>query len=252
MANLHIMSSGIKEISLPDFETNEPIKISLEPEKNPVQNAQNLYKRHQKLKRARQAVEPLLNQVETEINYLEQVEASLYPLENYANFSDLETLQEIRDELIEQGYLTDNNYNRSSQNRPNKLENLNCYRYFSPSGFQILIGRNNIQNDLLTFRIANDYDLWFHTQEIPGSHSLLRLTPGAVPDQSDLQFTADLTAYYSRARQSEQAPVVYTELKHVYKPKGAKPGMVVYKHETVIWGKPLTINHTLIDQKKDS
>ena len=78
----------------------------------------------------------------------------------------------------------------------------------------------------------------FHTQEIPGSHVLLRLDPGAVPDKADLQFTADLAAYYSRARQSEQAPVIYTEPKLVYKPKGAKPGIAIYKQETVIWGNP--------------
>ena len=100
------------------------------------------------------------------------------------------------------------------------------------------IGRNNSQNDRLTFRTASDYDLWFHTQEIPGSHVLLRLEPGSVPDDRDLQYAADLAAYYSRARQSEQVPVVYTKPKYVYKPKGAKPGMAIYKQESVLWGRP--------------
>ncbi|MEM7591326.1 MAG: NFACT RNA binding domain-containing protein, partial [Cyanobacteria bacterium P01_A01_bin.83] len=112
------------------------------------------------------------------------------------------------------------------------------YRYTAPSGCEIWIGRNNRQNDILSFRTAVEYDLWFHTQEIPGSHVLLRLEPGAVPTEEDLQFTADLTAYYSQARESEQVPVIYTEPKHVFKPKGAKPGMVIYKEETVIWGRP--------------
>ncbi|MDY7021151.1 MAG: NFACT RNA binding domain-containing protein, partial [Cyanobacteriota bacterium] len=107
-----------------------------------------------------------------------------------------------------------------------------------PSGFELFVGRNNRQNDRLTSKIAGDYDLWFHTQEIPGSHVLLRLNAGEVPDEEDLQFVANLTAYYSRARQSEQVPVVYTKPKYVYKPKGAKPGMVIYKQETVIWGSP--------------
>ena len=101
-----------------------------------------------------------------------------------------------------------------------------------------MVGRNNRQNDLLTFRVAGDYDLWFHTQEIPGSHVLLRLDAGTTPDEVDLQFVADLSAFYSRARQSEVFPVIYTKPKFVYKPKGAKPGMVVYKQEQILWGKP--------------
>jgi predicted ribosome quality control (RQC) complex YloA/Tae2 family protein len=91
---------------------------------------------------------------------------------------------------------------------------------------------------LLSFKVAGNYDLWFHTQEIPGSHVLLRLDAGVTAEPQDLQRAANLAAYYSRARQSTQVPVVWTEPKNVYKPKGAKPGMVVYKHENVIWGDP--------------
>ncbi|NJM99439.1 MAG: DUF814 domain-containing protein [Phormidesmis sp. RL_2_1] len=107
-----------------------------------------------------------------------------------------------------------------------------------PQGAEVLIGRNNSQNEQLTFKQASDYDLWLHAQEIPGSHVLLRLSAGEVPTDDTLQLAASLAAYYSRARQSEQVPVVYTEPKNVYKPKGALPGMVVYKHERVLWGKP--------------
>jgi predicted ribosome quality control (RQC) complex YloA/Tae2 family protein len=234
MAYLHEWQPGMTEIHLPDFATNQPVKISLEPEKNAVQNAQALYKRHQKLKRSRAAIEPLLNDVQAEIDYLEQVEVSITQLDQYHTPADLASLIEIRDELIQQGYLDDPEQryrNTSSSETP-------YWRYQSPGGFEVLIGRNNRQNDQLTFRLAGDYDLWFHTQEIPGSHVLLRLDPGAVAEAADLQFTADLAAYYSRARQSDQAPVVYTEPKHVYKPKGAKPGMAIYKQETVIWGEP--------------
>ena len=114
----------------------------------------------------------------------------------------------------------------------------NFHKFHTPSGFEVLIGRNNQQNDRLTFRLANDYDLWFHAQEIPGAHVLLRLEPGAVAEERDLQFTADLAAYYSRSRQSDRVPVVYTQPKHVYKPKGAKPGIAIYKQERILWGKP--------------
>ncbi|MEG4625246.1 NFACT RNA binding domain-containing protein [Microcoleus sp. w1-18aA5] len=233
MASLQHWEPGMKSISLPDFETEKPVVISLNPEKNAVQNAQALYKKHQKLKRARIAVEPLLAAVQEEIDYLEQVEVALSVLETYRNTQDLQTLAEIREELIQQKYLDVPDYRSTDKNAA-----IEFHRYQSPSGFELLIGRNNRQNDQLTFRTANDYDLWFHTLEIPGSHALLRLEPGTVAEETDLQFAADMTAYYSRARHSEQVPVVYTEPKYVYKPKGAKPGMVVYKQERIVWGRP--------------
>lgn len=233
MANLQHWEPGMKSISLPDFETEKPVIIALNPEKNAVQNAQALYKKHQKLKRARIAVEPLLAAVQEEIDYLEQVEVALSVLETYRNTQDLQTLAEIREELIQQKYLDVPDYRSTDKNAA-----IEFHRYQTPSGFELLIGRNNRQNDQLTFRTANDYDLWFHTLEIPGSHALLRLKPGTVAEETDLQFAADMTAYYSRARHSEQVPVVYTEPKYVYKPKGAKPGMVVYKQERIVWGRP--------------
>jgi predicted ribosome quality control (RQC) complex YloA/Tae2 family protein len=233
MAHLQDWQPGMKSIALLDFDTDQPVTIPLNPEKNAVQNAQLLYKRHQKLKRARHAVEPLLQEVQGEVQYLEQVEASLTQLDAYKSSDDLQTLQEIREELIQQKYLD------SPDQRNREVTDVSVpYRYRTPSGFELLIGRNNRQNDQLTFRTAGDYDLWFHTQEIAGSHVLLRLEPGTVPDEADLQFAADLAAHYSRGRQSDQVPVVYTKPKHVYKPKGAKPGMTVYKHERVLWGHP--------------
>jgi predicted ribosome quality control (RQC) complex YloA/Tae2 family protein len=233
MAFLHEYQAGMTLIILNDFITEEPIKIKLNPEKNAVQNAQALYKTHQKLKRARGAVEPLLAEVIAEINYLQQVQTALNQIENYQTPADLETLEEIHEELIEQKYLNSNSQRNRQTNDESKP-----YRYSTPSGFELWIGRNNRQNDILTFRTANDYDLWFHTQEIAGSHVLLRLEPGKVAEQTDLQFAADLAAYYSQARQSDRVPVVYTKPKYVYKPKGAKPGMAIYKQERIIWGSP--------------
>lgn len=233
MAHLHEWQPGMQKITLSDFETDKAVIIPLEPEKNAIQNAQALYRRHQKLKRARGAVEPLLAEVKGEIEYLEQVEASLTQLEVYRASEDLQTLEEIREELIQQKYL-----DAPEQRSRIETDTFTPYRYQSPSGFELLIGRNNQQNDRLTFRMAGDYDLWFHTQEIAGSHVLLRLQPGAVPDEADLQVAADLASYYSRSRQSDLVPVVYTEPKHVYKPKGAKPGMAIYKHERILWGSP--------------
>jgi predicted ribosome quality control (RQC) complex YloA/Tae2 family protein len=233
MANLHKWQLGMKEIILPDFVTGEDVKLILNPEKNAVQNAQFFYKQHQKFKRAKTAVEPLLEEVTEEINYLQQVENSVNQIQDYSNEEDLQTLREIKEELSQQNYIKE-----QLKPQQSKKDNFTPYIYFSPSGFEVWIGRNNKQNDYLTCRIAGDYDLWFHSQEIAGSHVLLRLKPGRVPEELDLQFTADLAAYYSRARQDEQVPVIYTQPKSVYKPKGAKPGMVIYKKETVLWGKP--------------
>lgn len=235
MAQLHLWQPGMKAITLEDFETGKPIQIKLNPEKNAAQNAQAIYKISQKLKRAKEAVIPLLREVEAESDYLAQVQTALSQLQNERTTTeDLEALAEIKEELIQQNYLA---AERQGNNRQSDRDS-QPYRYTTPSGVEVWVGRNNRQNDILTFRTAVEYDLWFHTQEIPGSHVLLRLNPGAVASEADLQFTADLTAYYSQARESEQVPVTYTKPKYVYKPKGAKPGMVIYKHETVIWGRP--------------
>jgi predicted ribosome quality control (RQC) complex YloA/Tae2 family protein len=243
MAHAHLWEPGMKSITLNDFETGKPVKITLNPEKNGIQNAQFLYKKHQKLKRAKVAVEPLLKEVQEEINYLEQVEDSLQQLDTYNSLQDLQTLEEIREELRQQNYLSS-----PSQQSANMGDESQPYQHKTPSGFELWIGRNNRQNDRLTFRTAGDYDLWFHTQESAGSHVLLRLEPGAKPDEADLNCAANWAAYYSRARQSEQVPVVYTEPKYVYKPKGAKPGMVIYKREKVLWGKPHKIQAYLKNQ----
>lgn len=235
MAHLHEWQVGMKTLTLTDFESGEPRTLALNPEKNAVQNAQAWYKRHQKLKRSRAQVQPLLEEVLSEVAYLEQVEASIQQLEQFEDAADLLTLHDIRDELILQNYFPKLEYRKDA---PPEIP---FYQYQSPSGWELLIGRNNRQNDLLTFRTAATYDLWFHTQEIPGSHVLLRLEAGSVAEPEDMQFAANMAAYYSRARQSHQVPVVYTESKNVYKPKGAKPGMVIYKHEQVIWGQPQSV-----------
>lgn len=237
MAYLHEWQPGMSSIQLQDFESGEPTTLELNPEKNAVQNAQAFYKRHQKLKRTRDAVMPLLEAVETELQYLEQVEAALSQTAEYSHVDDLTALEEIRDELVQQGYLEDP-YQRQGKQKGRADSLPNFYKLQAPSGTEIWVGRNNNQNEALSFKAANDYDLWLHTQEIPGSHVLLRLEPGAQASDEDLAFAANIAAWFSRARQSEQVPVVYTKPKHVYKPKGARPGMVIYKNEQVLWGQP--------------
>ena len=265
MANLHQWQIGMSEIELADFETGAPVKLPLNPEKNAVQNAQAFYKQHQKLKRARLAVMPLLADVDAEIHYLEQVEDSLLQVTAYEAEADLRSLEETRTELIREGYLRDTSGKLAAQlgkqalgkyllgkasgkstsskaskrsNRDQADSQTGFRRYILPQGLSLLIGRNNNQNEQLTFKQASDYDLWLHAQEIPGSHVLLRLDAGEVPTDETLELAASCAAFYSRARQSEQVPVVMTEPKNVYKPKGALPGMVIYKREQVLWGQP--------------
>ena len=236
MAHLHLWRPGLSLMELPDFFSGQMVKIPLDPEKNAVLNAQAYYRKHRKQKRAQEAVRPLLEAVAQEIRYLEQVEATLQHLGTYRDPQDLAALREVETELIQQGYLE--SPSRAEGSRRASSASFNPYRFTSPSGFSIWVGRNNWQNDRLTFRVAQDQDWWFHAQEIPGSHVLLRLPPGAVAESEDLQAAADLAAYFSRGRFSDQVPVVYTRPKCVFKPKGSPPGMVVYQQEQVLWGRP--------------
>ncbi len=253
MAHLHLWEIGMKEISLTDFHSESLITIALDPTLNAAQNAQAFYKKHQKQKRAALAIAPLLEAVQQEIAYLEQVSTAVSLLE----ISELSALQEIRAELAQQNYLKvtaeyaprlKSQAKGAKQNKQKVKgkpdETPDCHRFTTPNGFEIWVGRNNYQNDLISFRVAGEYDLWLHAQEISGSHVLLRLPAGAIAEDQDLQTAADYAAYYSRARQSDQVPVVCTQPRYVFKPKGAKPGMVVYTHEKIIWGQPTKLRNT--------
>jgi predicted ribosome quality control (RQC) complex YloA/Tae2 family protein len=234
MAYSHQWQPGTIQLTVTDFETGQPVAIAIDPDKTAIQQAQRLYKQHQKLKRARAAVAPLLAAVQGELAYLEQVEAALSQIPQYEEPADLEALIDMRNELVQQGYLTIPDYRPGDR----KLSDEGFRHLHTPDGLLVLVGRNNRQNDLLISTVATDYDLWFHTQEIPGSHVLLRLGAGEKPSDRDLDYVADVAAYFSRARQADQVPVVYTQPRYVYKPKGARPGMVIYKQETVLWGQP--------------
>ncbi|MGK7912384.1 MAG: NFACT family protein [Synechococcus sp.] len=246
MAHMHHWEVGMTHIQLPDFETGQPVEITLDPEKNAIANAQMYYKRHQKQKRAKDAVTPLMNEVMAELHYLEQVLGAIEQLEDYQAPTDLQALLEIERELISGGYLLD-------PDRPAVSVDIESapQQFTTPSGFEIWVGRNNRQNDILTFKLAQTNDWWFHAQEIPGSHVLLRLPPGAVAEDEDMQMAADLAAHFSRARFSEQVPTIYTRPKHVFRLKGAeaKPGMVTYLHQKVWWAQPQRVEEAISSTK---
>lgn len=234
MAHSHLWQPGLEALTVTDFETNTPITIPLAPEKNAIQMAQDLYRQHQKLKRAQQHLSSLLKATQAELAYLDQVQATIDAAHT------LELLEEIQAELIEQGYLKPPSYYRPPQTPSPYL------RYTTPSGYTVFVGRNNRQNDDLTLRVASPYDWWFHTQEIPGSHVILRLEAGDLPSEQDIQAAANIAAYHSQARQSAQVPVVYTLCKNVQKPKGASPGMVIYDQATVVWGVPQQVKEMAV------
>jgi predicted ribosome quality control (RQC) complex YloA/Tae2 family protein len=238
--------AGMTEIVLPDFVSQQPVKISLDPQLNVFENAQALYKKYQKQKRASTAIAPFLTEVTTEITYLETVLHNLQQIDRH-DPANLPILQEIAWELQEE--LDTLGKPPKTARAKSSLEQINCYRFTAPSKFLVLVGRNNWQNDQLTFQVASDYDLWFHAQEMAGSHVLLRLNAGDVPKDADLQFCADLAAWFSKGKLSDRLPVVYTRKKYIHKPKGAKLGMVIYTHETVIWGNPSRIKELLPEKQ---
>lgn len=230
MAHLHEGRPGLQSITLADFETGEPVAVALNPARDLVSNAQDYYRRHRKAKRAAQTLIPLLEKAREEVVYLEQVAAVV---ELLADTADSEALIEVEEELIEQGFLSS-----PGKATPPRQKEVPFYQFVLPGERLVLVGRNNRQNERLTFEVAGADDLWFHAQEIPGAHVVLRLGSGQSADPSDLQWAANVAAYYSKARGSTQVPVIYTERRHVRKLRGGRPGLVTFQRERVTWGRP--------------
>jgi len=211
-------------VQLTDFYSGEPVDIELQPHLNAIQNAQKYFKSYSKARVARDHLQTFLAQTITEISYLESVQVALERAET------VDEAEEVIDELIEQGYMKENR-----KKKRQRVQAEPSFRQFTSSeGLTILVGRNNRQNDLLTLRKAAAEDLWLHTKEIPGTHVILRLNSGDgdinhVPDQS-LTEAALLAAHYSKARESGKVAVDYTFKSQVKKPRGARPGMVIYEN----------------------
>lgn len=219
-ANLHQIPKGLHEIELEDFysEVLETIKIPLDSKISPAINAQRYYKKYQKLKNASNLLIKQIRESKQEIEYLENV------LYNIDTSSEIYEIDEIKDELIQEGYIK-----RNSKKKTQKKKLSNPRHFVSSDGFHIFVGRNNRQNDVLTMKTAHKDDLWFHVQKKPGSHVIIKTEGKEVPD-STLEEAAVLAAYFSKAQNSNNVLVDYTEKKHVKKTKGAKLGMVIYEN----------------------
>ena len=228
-ANLYRIKYGDKSVMVQNYysESGEMIEIPLKADISPSQNAQRFYKRYNKAKTTEKFASEQLEIAENEKYYLESVADAL------ENADTPVELDEIRQELMTEGYIAKQNNAKKKQQK--KSEPI---KIISVDGYEILIGRNNRQNDELTLKSAYSTDLWFHTKEIPGSHTIIRTRgTGEAPETTMMQ-AAKLAAYYSKARNSSKVPVDYTLIKNVKKPNGAKPGMVIYDRYNTVYVTP--------------
>jgi len=218
-ANLYSIEKGDRTATLINFydENQAEVTIPLDPRKTPAQNAQKYYGEYRKADTAEKKLRELIEEGQQEAIYIDSVFDAL----TRAQTND--ELSAIRAELAEQGYLR----KKGPAPKKGKETKLAPKRYRSDDGFLILVGRNNVQNDQLTLKDARGRDVWFHTKNIPGSHTIVVSDGQEVPD-STLNQAAIIAAANSKAADSAQVPVDYTLIKNVKKPRGAKPGMVIY------------------------
>lgn len=200
-------------VVLDNYYTNQTIEISLDRALTPNQNAQRYFKKYQKLKEAVKHLKGIISDTKNTITYLESVETSL-------NHASMEDINDIREELVETGFIKRRAHDK--QHKRKKPE-----QYLASDGKTlIMVGRNNLQNDELTFKMARKGELWFHAKDIPGSHVLIR--DNLNPSDEVKTDAAELAAYYSKARLSNLVQVDMIEAKKLNKPSGTKPGFVTY------------------------
>lgn len=226
MANQYVLKNPAEEVELENFYDPEyaKIKVILDKDLTPVENAQKYYKKYAKEKSTIEVVTQQLKESQEEHIYLESI---LYNLENA---TDIGTIEEIKSELWELSYIR-------KKNKAYRQQKTMPYHYKSSDGFEIYVGKNNNQNDYLTTKFAVSSDMWMHTKNIPGSHVIIKSKNGSVSDTALIE-GAKLAAYYSKAKNSANVPVDYTEKKNVKKPAGAKPGMVIYYTNKTIYVTP--------------
>jgi len=209
---------GDKEITVEDYNTGKPLTIPLDPTLTASQNAKKYFDRYTKLKRTAEALEDQMKEVQEQIQHLESISSSL----DIARQE--EDLLQIRMELAEAGYVK-----KKSSEKGKRKEKITSkpFHYISSDGFDIYVGKNNYQNDELTFKVANGGDWWFHSKGCPGSHVVLITGGKDVPDRA-FEEAAALAAYYSKGKDQDKVEIDYLQRKNVKKPGGAKPGFVVY------------------------
>ena len=245
MANLYrIKDENLKEIKLENYyDDNKIITIPLNQRYNVSDNAKLYFKKYKKLKNAIQIVSIQKEETLKELDYIESV---IYELENCFDISQVSCIFE---EISESDIFKEQTQKykkrktekiKKSKLTTNKNVSFNPIKY-NIDGYVFLVGKNNIENDYLTLKYAKKTDIWFHTQDIHGSHAILVLENRPFPSNNILVKCAEITASHSKAKNSSNVPVDYCEVKFVKKPNGAKPGMVIYSHQKTLNVNPLNI-----------
>lgn len=227
-ANLYRLSSGMTSFEAENYydENLSKITIPLDVALSPVANADKYFKEYKKSCNAEKLLTELIEKAEADLIYFGSV------LDALSRAQSLSELNEIRDELIQSGFI------KAPKNAPKKKkENSQFLEFQTPDNKKILVGKNNCQNDLLSLKTASKQDIWFHTKNIPGSHTVLIADSQSISEE-DILYAASVAAYHSKAKDSSNVPVDYTLIKYVKKPTGAKPGMVIYTNEKTVYVSP--------------
>ena len=204
-----------KEIEALNYYTNEMIRIPLDPTKTPLENAKRYFEKYNKMKRTYEALSHLIVETRDEISYLESVSNAL----DIARTED--DLAQVKEELTQSGYVR-----RKFTKKKEKFKSMPLH-YISSDGYDMYVGKNNFQNEELTFSFASGNDWWFHAKKVPGSHVIVKSQGEDMPDRV-FEEAGKLAAFYSKNNGSEKVEVDYVEKKHVKKVKGQKPGFVIY------------------------
>ncbi|MCL6603544.1 MAG: NFACT family protein [Paenibacillus sp.] len=226
-SSLHTVSKGDKTATLVNYydENQSDIVIPLDPLLTPSDNAQRYFKKYNKYKNSLLVIDEQLIKTHEEIAYMESLLQQLA----HASLNDIE---EIRDELVGQGYLRDRN---KKGKKKKKATRPTLQVFTSSEGIEIYVGKNNLQNEYVTNRLASSNDTWLHTKDIPGSHVVIR---SEAFGDATLEEAAQIAAYFSQAKQSSSVPVDCTLIRHVRKPSGSKPGFVIYDHQKTLFVTP--------------
>lgn len=224
-ANIYQISKGAHSAELLNYydPENRTITVRLDPQLTPAGNAQLYFKRYNKARNSITVAERYLAEAQAEIAYLESVLVSLKHAEQ-----DID-LAEIKAELVKEGYIAPERPVRGAR-KPEPVTQPSPMVLVGEDGYEILVGRNNRQNDYLTMKMAKPEDMWLHVKDVPGSHVIIRRQRSGDMPPAVLQQAGEIAAFYSQARESSKVTVDYTLRKHVRKPKGAKPGMVIYEN----------------------
>lgn len=233
-ANIYRIKQGDESVTALNYYTGEEVTIPLNPTKSPSVNAQYYYKQYNRLKTREHELDHQIQLTKENIDYFSNIEQQL-------DHITVDDIDDIRDELADQGFMKQRKNHKKKKNAQIQLQT-----YRSSDGDTILVGKNNKQNDYLTNKKAQKSHIWFHTKDIPGSHVVIL---NDHPSEETIKEAAMIAGYFSKAGNSGQIPVDYTEIRNVHKPSGAKPGFVTYDNQKTLYATP---DYDKIQQMKES